>query len=44
MIDNKKSITIDLYSAYTEKNTDAHLIDHKFRVQWTLELGLVSFY
>ena len=43
-IDNKKSKTIDLYSAYMEKSTSAHLIDHKSLVQWTTELGLVSFY
>ena len=39
------SRAIDLYSAYVgKKNTGAPLIDHKYRVQQTAELGLVSFY
>ena len=44
-IDNKKSKTINLYSAYTEKKlTGARLIDHNSQVQWTMELRLVPFY
>ena len=42
---NKKSKTINLYSAHTKKKfTGAHLIDHNSRVQWATELRLVPFY
>ena len=43
-IDNKKSKTIDLYSAYMGKNTGACLINHNSGVQWATELRLVPFY